>query len=318
MNVHHSIAIAVICGGPSKEAEVSRSTAQGIVKALQENYQTVHLVELDQQIDKTLRQLNPDIVFPAVHGKWGEDGMLQGLLTICGFPFVGCGMEANVLAMDKILAKQIFQLHGLPVAKSMVVRQEQPLAKKAQEILDTLGKQVVVKPACEGSSLGVSFAGSADEIIQALKKAFSFGPRALVEEKITGAEITAGILERDVAEALPVIEIKTPPGSWYDYEHRYTPGLSEHVLPAPLPPAQYRRVQEVALLAHQALGCRDLSRADFVVPQQGEPILLEVNTLPGMTPTSLFPDAAKAAGLSFPALVSLLVERAFGRCEQTR
>lgn len=313
MRVNHQLSIAVICGGPSKEADVSRSTAKGIARALQENYSSVHLVELDHQIDKILRKLKPDVVFPAVHGKWGEDGILQGLLTICGFPFVGCGVEANVLAMDKILAKQIFKLHGLPVAKGMVVHQTQSLEKKAQEILEVLGHQVVIKPACEGSSLGVSFAGTPEEVRKGLQIAFSFGPRALVEERIIGAEITAGILERDNIEALPVIEIKTPPGTWYDFEHRYTPGLSEHVLPAPLPEAQYRRVQEVAILAHQVLGCRDLSRADFVVPKQGEPILLEVNTLPGMTPTSLFPDAARAVGLSFPALVSLLAERAFAR-----
>jgi D-alanine-D-alanine ligase len=313
MKINHSIKIAVICGGPSKEAEISRSTAAGIVKALQENYQAVHLIELDQQIDTALRQLKPDVVFPAVHGKWGEDGILQGLLTICGFPFVGSGVEANVLAMNKILAKQIFQIHGLPTAKSMVIDQRQNLSKKSQEILEVLGKQVVTKPACEGSGLGVSFASTPAEVQKGLELAFSYGPRVLVEERIFGAEITAAILEQQTAEALPVIEIKTPPGTWYDFKHRYTPGLSEHLLPAPLPEQQYKRVQEVARLAHQALGCRDLSRADFVVPQQGEPILLEVNTLPGMTPTSLFPDAAKAVGISFAQLVSLLVEQALSR-----
>lgn len=313
MNVHHQLSIAVICGGPSREAEVSRSTAKGIVQALKENYQQVHLVELDQQIDITLRKLNPDVVFPAVHGKWGEDGTLQGLLTICGFAYVGSEVEANVLAMDKILAKQMFYLHGLPVAKSMVVSQHQNLGRRAQEIIDALGHQVVVKPACEGSSLGISFASTAEEVHKALKAAFNYGPRILVEERIFGAEITVAVLDQDTSEALPVIEIKTPQGTWYDFKHRYTAGLSEHILPAPLPAEQYQRVQEVALLAHQALGCRDLSRADFVVPPQGEPILLEVNTMPGMTPTSLFPDAAKAAGISFPALVSILVERAAAR-----
>lgn len=313
MTIHHSLNIVVICGGPSKEAEVSRSTAKGIVNALQRNYQNVHLIELDRHVDKTLRALNPDIVFPAVHGQWGEDGHLQGLLTIGGYAYVGSEMEANVLAMNKILSKQVFQIHGLPVAKSVAVDQHQNLTKIAEKIFQTLGQRVVVKPACEGSGLGVSFSEDTDSLIKGLETALSFGPRALVEERIIGAEITAAILERDTAEALPVIEIKTPPGSWYDFEHRYTLGLSEHILPAPLPPQQYRRVQELALLAHQALGCRDLSRVDFVVPKQGEPILLEVNTLPGMTPTSLFPDAANAVGIDFPALVSLLVEQAAKR-----
>jgi D-alanine-D-alanine ligase len=313
MKIHKTLKIVVICGGPSKEAEVSRSTAQGIVKALQENYSQVRLVELDNQIDKHLRELTPDVVFPAVHGKWGEDGNLQGLLNIMGLPFVGSDMEANVLAMDKILSKQVFLLHRLPVANYRIVTQNSQLELQAQEIIATLGNAVVIKPACEGSGLGVSFAHNVEEALKGLELALSFGPRALVETKITGAEITAAILDCEKTEVLPVIEIKTPPGTWYDYEHRYTPGLSEHVIPAQLPREQYKRVQEVALIAHQALGCRDLSRADFVVPSQGEPILLEVNSLPGMTPTSLFPDAAKAVGISFPELVSLLIERAAAR-----
>lgn len=313
MKIHNNLNIAVICGGPSKEAEVSRSTAQGIVNALKENYTQVHLIELDHDIDQNLRKISPDVVFPAVHGKWGEDGALQGLLNIMGLPFVGSDMEANVLAMDKVLSKQIFLLHQLPVANYKLVTLTSDLQTKAEEIIQTLGNAVVVKPVCEGSGLGVSFAHNAEQVCQGLELAFTYGPRALVETKITGAEITAAILERETAEALPVIEIRTPPGTWYDYEHRYTPGLSEHVLPAPLPAKQYQRVQEVALLAHRALGCRDLSRADFVVPSEGEPILLEVNSLPGMTPTSLFPDAARAVGISFPALVSLLIERAAAR-----
>lgn len=315
MNMHKNLSIAVICGGPSKEADVSRSTANGIVKALRENYAHVQLLELDQQIDCALRKVNPDVVFPAVHGKWGEDGILQGLLTICGYPFVGSDVEANVLAMDKILAKEMFRLHHLPVAKSTVVERDQDLQVAAQRILTQLGDDVVIKPACEGSGLGISFAHDIATIQQGLEKALSFGHRVLVEEKIVGAEITVAILEQSHAEALPVIEIRTPPGSWYDFEHRYTPGLSEHIIPAPLPAQQYKRVQEVAILAHQALGCRDMSRVDFVVPKQGEPILLEVNTIPGMTPTSLFPDAAQTAGISFPALVSLLVERAAARAQ---
>ncbi|MBS0350474.1 MAG: D-alanine--D-alanine ligase [Proteobacteria bacterium] len=313
MKKNYTITIAVICGGPSKEAEVSRSTSAGIVKALHENYKNVHLIELDQYIDQNLRKINPDVVFPAVHGKWGEDGHLQGYLTMAGFPYVGCGMEANVLAMNKILSKQIFKLHGLPVADYIVINPQDDIKKKSQHALDTLGKEIVVKPACEGSSIGVSFANNLKEVATAVKKALDFGFPVLIERRVYGAEITAGILDQAKPTALPVIEIKTPPGTWYDYEHRYTPGLSEHILPAPLPPEQYRRVQEIALAAHLALGCQDLSRADFVVPKQGEPILLEVNTLPGMTPTSLFPDATKAIGISFPDLVSLLVERAFAR-----
>jgi D-alanine-D-alanine ligase len=135
----------------------------------------------------------------------------------------------------------------------------------------------------------------------------------LVEERIEGEEITAAVLERNEPVALPVIEVATPPDSWYDYEHRYTPGLSDHIIPAPLPEEQYQRVQELAVVAHVSLGCRDLCRVDFVVPSEGEPVVLEVNTIPGMTPTSLYPDAAKAADISFEELVALLVQRALAR-----
>ncbi len=167
----------------------------------------------------------------------------------------------------------------------------------------------MIKPTSEGSGLGISFADNAASTKKGLETALHFGERVLVEERIDGAEITAAVLEREPYQPLPIIEIRTPPDSWYDYEHRYTPGLSDHLIPAPLPADQYKRVQEIALKAHQVLGCRDLSRADFVVPKTGEPILLEVNTLPGMTPTSLFPDAAQSVGISFAQLVSELIER---------
>jgi len=171
----------------------------------------------------------------------------------------------------------------------------------------------VVKPSRQGSAVGVRFPQRKADLEAALDLAFKYDERVLVEERITGREITVGILERNDVEALPVVEIRTPSGSWYDFQHRYTPGLSEHLVPAPLPPAQYKRTQELAVRAHRVLGCRDLSRVDFVVPDEGEPVVLEVNTLPGMTPTSLYPDAAGAAGFSFEALVRVLVERAWSR-----
>ena len=147
----------------------------------------------------------------------------------------------------------------------------------------------------------------------AIEDALSYGDRVLVEERIYGREMTVAILERNGIEVLPIIEIRTPPGSWYDYEHRYTPGLSEHIVPASVPEAHHRRAEDAATKAFQAIGCRDLARVDLVVPENGDLVVLEINTMPGMTPTSLYPDAAKAAGLSFEELVAHLVERAYGR-----
>jgi D-alanine-D-alanine ligase len=313
MSLKKKPSVAVVCGGPAAEAEVSRVSGRGVADALLATYENVVILELDEAIMERLKGEHIDVVFPILHGPPGEDGTFQGLLEIVGIPYVGSGVLASACAMDKIVAKQIFRANGLPVAKDIVVKRSEGASKAASRILDLLGPDVVVKPSSQGSALGVLFGKDAPDLEGALENAFSYDERVLVEECIKGREITVAILERDGIEALPVIEIRTPPGSWYDYEHRYTPGLSEHIIPAPLDEEQCRRTQQIAKLAHESLCCRDLSRVDFVVPEGGEPIVLEVNTLPGMTPTSLYPDAARAAGLSFEALVAYLIERALSR-----
>ena len=305
--------IAVVCGGQSAEAEVSRVSGRGVANALCATYSNVATFELNQEIGEGLKKAGADVVFPILHGPPGEDGTLQGLLEILGFSYVGSGVLASACAMDKVVAKQIFRAYGLPVARDVIVHRHEGKSTATRRVDEVLGQDVIVKPASQGSAVGVSFAKDRRELEAALDRAFGYDERVLVEERIAGREITVAILERNGIEALPVIEIRTPPGSWYDYEHRYTPGLSEHIIPAALPDAQSHRIQEIAKMAHMALGCRDLSRVDFVVPAKGEPIVLEVNTLPGMTPTSLYPDAARAAGLSFEALVVHLIERAWSR-----
>ena len=215
--------------------------------------------------------------------------------------------------MDKIVAKHLFRDAGLPVAHDIILDRGIGVSGAADEVLARFGSAVVVKPSRQGSAVGVRFPNGKADLEAALAEAFNYDARVLVEERILGREITVGIIERTSVEALPVLEVRTPAGSWYDFQHRYTAGLSEHLVPAPLPSAQYNRTQELAVRAHAALGCRDLSRVDFVVPDGGEPVVLEVNTLPGMTPTSLYPDAARAAGLSFEALVQILLERAWSR-----
>ena len=313
MRLPEDARIAVVCGGPSAEAEVSRVSGRGVAEALRSTYSNVILLELDPNIDQALRKERADIVFPVLHGPPGEDGTFQGLLEIVGLPYVGSAVHASACAMDKILAKHLFRDAGLPVARDAIKHRGLGASAAAKQVWEAFGSQVVVKPSRQGSALGVCSPSDLSELVTALDEAFSYDERVLVEERIQGKEITVGILERNGVEALPVIEVRTPAGSWYDFEHRYTPGLSEHVIPAPLPPTQYDRTQELAKRAHSTLGCRDLSRVDFVVPEIGEPVILEVNTLPGMTPTSLYPDAARAAGLSFEALVAFLIERAWSR-----
>ncbi len=288
-------------------------SGRGVAGALRATYTRVEIVELDTTIGEVLRDFRPDVVFPVLHGPPGEDGTFQGFLEILGIPYVGSGVQASAYAMDKDIAKHLFRRAGLPIAPDVIIRRTTEIGAAAQQVMDTLGVRVVVKPTRQGSALGVRFPTTRVELEAAIEGAFQFDERILVEQCVEGREITVGVLDRDTVEALPIIEVRTPAGSWYDFEHRYTPGLSEHVIPAPLPTRQYRRTEEIARLAHTVLGCRDLSRVDFVVPADGEPIVLEVNTLPGMTPTSLYPDAARAAGLSFEQLVAILVQRAAAR-----
>jgi D-alanine-D-alanine ligase len=306
--------IAVVYGGPSAEAEVSRVSGRGVATALSVAFSHVVEMELDRNIGIRLREESIDVVFPVLHGPPGEDGTFQGFLEILELPYVGSGVRASACAMDKALAKGVFRSAALPVAPDMVVDRHLGKTEAAKRVINTLGTDVVIKPVAQGSALGVHFATTPDDIEKAIQEGFVYGEHVLVEQRINGKEITVAIFERDGGvKALPVIEVTTPQGSWYDFEHRYTPGLSEHIIPAPLPKAQYERTQEIAILAHLALGCRDLSRVDFVVPDGGNPIVLEVNTLPGMTPTSLFPDAARAAGISFEALVAHLIDLALKR-----
>ena len=307
------IAIAVVCGGPSAEAEVSRSSGRCVADALRESYVNVATLELDASIADTLRTGVYDVVFPVLHGPPGEDGSFQGLLEILEMPYVGSGVLASACAMNKVVAKRAFRAFDLPVAREVVITRAESINDAVARVIAELGSDVVVKPIGQGSAVGVLFGTDAASIDAAIRHAWTYDDLVLVEERIVGREITCAVLERDGVETLPVVEVSTPKDSWYDFEHRYTVGLSEHLIPAPLDADRYARVQQIARDAHVALGCRDLSRADFVVPAAGDPILLEVNTLPGMTPTSLYPDAARAAGITFVDLVAILVQRASSR-----
>ncbi|MFC2076471.1 D-alanine--D-alanine ligase [candidate division KSB1 bacterium] len=307
------LCVAVLVGGPSAEAEVSRVSGKGVADALKSSFAKVVTVELGPDLGDELRDQGADVVFPVLHGPPGEDGTVQGFLEILGLPYVGSGVLASACAMDKVVAKQVFRAHGIPVAREVICYRRDGLKRGVEQVLNELGPDVVIKPASQGSALGVVFGSSDDKVGEGLDRAFEYDSKVLVEERIMGKEITAAILEKDQPMALPVIEIATPAGAWYDYEHRYTPGLSDHIIPAPISEDQDRRVRELAVAAHVSLDCRDLCRVDFVLPEDGEPVVLEVNTIPGMTPTSLYPDAAKAAGITFEQLVAGLVESALAR-----
>lgn len=305
--------IAVINGGSSAEAEVSRSSARGVIAALKESYEQVTSIELDSDIANTLAACSPDIVFPILHGPPGEDGTLQGFLEILGYTYVGSDVHSSAIAMDKIVAKDVFRSAGLPVADQVVVCRSEPVAESVARVQASLGDYVVVKPSSQGSALGVTLIDNANQLHEGLTSGFEYDPRLLVEQRIEGKEITVGVIDTDTGtEAFPVIEITTPEDSWYDFDHRYTEGWSEHIMPAPLTDEQTSDLQRIAIEAHHVLGCRDLSRADFIVADS-DIYLLEVNTMPGMTPTSLYPDGAQGFGLTFPELMRHFAERAAAR-----
>lgn len=324
-----ALRVAVIQGGPSSEAEVSRVSAAAVAGALAKCGHDVTRLECDRTLPARLLEVPFEVIFPVVHGAVGEDGGLQGLLELLGLPYVGAGVLASALANDKVQAKVAFRAAGLPVAQEIVLVNftTAPVVELAARAIEAVGRSLVVKPATQGSSIGVTLlpdvSGPRDEaLLAALARAFTLDDKVLVERFVYGKEITCGVLALPdlgpTPVALPPTEIRSKAAHWYDFQSRYGRGGSDHLCPAPLPEAVTRRVQEVALGAHVALGIRDLSRADFVVAEDGEIVLLEVNTMPGMTATSLFPEAAGAHGVPFDKLCDRLVHAAKQRGTRQR
>lgn len=317
------LAVAVVAGGPSAEAEVSRASARGVVAALERAGHRVVLVELDGDIAARLRSAAPDVVFPVTHGPLGEDGCLQGLLEVLDLPYVGSQVLASALAASKPHAKIQMRAAGVPVADDATVVAGEELRARVVALRARLGKRLVVKPASGGSAIGVEMIAAEDDdaaVASALTRVFSLEDVAIVEPFVSGLEVTCGVLDAgEPARALPPTWIRPRAAEHYDFVSKYRAGGSEHVCPAPFEAGLTRRIQEAAVLAHRALGCRDLSRVDFVVePERGSFVALEVNTLPGMTATSLYPEAARADGISFEALCDRLVRNAVARPRRKR
>jgi len=306
--------VAIVSGGTSPEASVSRRSAEGVVANLATHYPRLDHFELDKNLVNNLQASAPDVIFPVLHGPPGEDGTVQGLFQMMELPFVGSDVHASAIAMDKIAAKGLFATIGLPLAGQYILHRHRFTNAQLSECISKLGSSLVVKPVHLGSALGVTRIQGADSLADAVSEAFLHNERLLVEAQIQGREMTVGVLERgDQIEAFPVIEIVTPSDAWYDYEHRYTPGASTHLMPAALPNDLTQALQNAAISAHQVLGCRDLSRTDFIVDDSGEFVVLEVNTLPGMTPTSIYPEGAEGLGLAFDELLITLIEQAYHR-----
>ena len=299
MNRH--LNITVMLGGPSGEREVSLWSGAAAVKALRSLGHTVH--QLDPREPTWELPAVTEVVFLALHGPYGEDGTVQEQLEKLGMPYTGCGPEASRLAFDKVLSKQRFIAAGVPTARYEVF--EMPRAPWPND----WKPPVVLKPVCQGSSLGLQFVDRVDQWDAALETSFRFDSRVLMEEKIEGRETTVGILGD---HALPVVEIEVHKGS-FDYHNKYTPGAAKHHCPGRFDSATTKRIQDAAMAAFRSVGGRDFARVDVMVRNDAEPVVLEVNTLPGMTEVSLLPDAAAAAGINFPQLCQRMIDMALER-----
>lgn len=305
--------IGVLYGGRSAERDVSLRTGEAIYQALLSKGYAAVKIDVGFDIVERIKEEGIELGFIALHGKYGEDGTIQGMLEMLDIPYTGPGVLASALAIDKIATKKMVMFEGLPTPRYMVVSKKEEksvgLEKSAQLLLKEIGLPMVIKAPTQGSTIGTSFVKKKEEIVPGLEEAFKYDPTALIEEFIEGTEVTASVLGNDEPIVLPLIEIVSATGV-YDYEAKYTVGMSDHIIPPQLPEDQQEKVKELAVKTYKTLGCRGLSRVDFIVDPAGRPYILEVNTIPGMTETSLFPDAARAAGIEFPELIDKLVKLA--------
>ena len=309
------LSVVVIGGGWSDEREISLQSAGECRRALEEaGFERVDLLDLaaDDFIDR-IRQGGYDVAFVALHGTYGEDGCIQGLLEVLRIPYTFSGVAASAAASEKQVAKAVFREAGIPVPEGVDVPAGTVLSKEQlDELVGRLGLPIFVKPAANGSSFGVTRVTDRDQLNDAISAAGSADGRVLVESCVSGTEITVPVLGNEDARALPVVEIVTG-AQFYDLKVKYEPSELHHVIPARLDEEVYTRAQELAVRAHRALGCRGCSRSDFIVTEQGVPVILETNTIPGMTASSLLPDSARHDGLEFPELCARLVELALER-----
>jgi D-alanine-D-alanine ligase len=298
--------VAVLFGGISAEREVSLSSGRQVIVALQGAGYEVTPIEVTQDLGALIAALTPkpDAVFNALHGRFGEDGVIQGVLDWLDIPYTHSGVRASALAMDKAASRAVFASAGLPIAAGRVIE------IGALDAEDPLPRPYVVKPLNEGSSVGVEILREGENRRHEIVREWRFGPQALVEEFVPGRELTVGVLNR---RALTVTDIASA-NTFYDYDSKYAAGGSSHVLPAAIHPRAFEQALELAVAAHGALGCRGASRTDFryddTAGEPGRLVLLEVNTQPGLTPTSLLPEQAAHCGITFPALCAWMVEEA--------
>ena len=306
--------IGVLLGGLSSEREVSLRTGEAVLAALRQRGHDAIPIYVDRDVDVALRQEHIEVAFIALHGRWGEDGCVQGLLEMLGIPYTGSDVLASALAMHKAKAKELFRLHNLPtpayytlVGAALAGESGDPLSiDELTAIHGDFGFPCVVKPVREGSSVGVSICREPGELGPAVERALRFDDEILVERFIAGKEISVAVLGD---RALGAVEI-APRDGFYDYANKYTRGATDYYVPPRVSPERYRGLLTQALRAHLALGCRGATRVDMMVSEAGNEFILEVNTLPGLTKTSLLPKIARSIGMDYPTLCEHILETA--------
>jgi D-alanine-D-alanine ligase len=299
-------------GGASAEREISLRTGGQISKALSERDFVIRDFDPAGKFIGDLKEFDPDVVFIALHGKFGEDGTIQGLLEVLGYPYTGSGVLASALAMDKVMSKKIFLAEGIttPAHRSFRKEEVSDRERARDELGGLFSYPVIVKPSRQGSTIGITKVEQEADLEQAVDLALQYDDQVIIEQFISGMEVTASVLGTRDPEVLPLIEIVADAG-FYDYAAKYSKSLSHHIIPARVAPETALQIERIALRAYRALNCRQFARVDFMISRENIPYVLEVNTIPGLTETSLFPDSAKAVGISFPDLVAGLVSEAW-------
>lgn len=284
--------IGVLCGGTSSEREISLKSGKAVYDAIKKLGFNVVLIDVDKNIAQELIKKKIDVAYVTLHGPMGEDGTIQGMLEIMKIPYTGCGVFSSSASMDKIISKKLFEYAGIPTPKWLAVDKKTKQTK-------SLSYPAVVKPATQGSAIGISIVKNKKEYDKALNLAFKYDCRILVEKYVKGTEITVSVLN---GKALPVIEI-IPDGKFYDFKSKYTVGKSKHLIPPRLPKNIILQAQKIGEKVYSEFLCKGTCRVDMIVDKNNQIWVLETNTLPGMTETSLFPDSARASGMSFEKLV---------------
>ncbi len=301
--------VVVIYGGMSSEREVSLRSGAAVAESLRRGgYRSVTLFDLTKNSVSSLLHTPMDVAFLALHGEGGEDGCIQGMLALAGIPYTGSSVQTSAVCMDKIRTKELLAYRGVSTPYFAVKMRDECADREAvaEELIGTVGLPMVLKSPCQGSSIGVVIAKERDEVTAAMDEVFRYGDRLLAEAFVQGTELTLPILGNQELTVFPTVEI-TSEREFYDYRAKYTQGLCHHIIPARIPDEAERQVRQIGEQAYRILGCEGIARIDFIWNETQGPMLIEVNTLPGMTEMSLFPDSARFAGVSFEELTDRMI-----------